>query len=133
MNAQEKYDYWLDIAQYDLETADTMLSGGRWLYVVFMCQQAIEKLVKGLYVIYVDDNVPKIHNIRVIFERFEDCFPDKPTDEYYNLFEDLTVHYLNGRYADYKQKLSERLNKHISAEFLKRTKGVFTWLLTLKL
>jgi len=26
-----------------------MLLSGRWLYVVFMCQQAAEKLSKGLY------------------------------------------------------------------------------------
>jgi HEPN domain-containing protein len=53
MNSQEKYEYWLDIANYDLETASAMLAGSRWLYVVFMCQQAIEKLVKGLYILYI--------------------------------------------------------------------------------
>ena len=66
MDAQEKYEYWLDIAQYDFDTAESMLKSGRWLYVVFMCQQAVEKLVKGLYVLYIDDNVPKTHNIRVL-------------------------------------------------------------------
>jgi HEPN domain-containing protein len=132
MDAQEKYEYWLDIAQYDLDTAETMLVGGRWLYVVFMCQQAVEKLVKGLYVLYVDDNVPKTHNIRVIVERFENLLSDEITDERYNLFEDLTIHYLNGRYADYKQKLSECLNAQASMEFFERTKEVFAWLLTLK-
>jgi len=74
MNAQEKYEYWLDIAQYDLETANSMLSSGRWLYVVFMCQQATEKLAKGLYTLYVDDNIPRIHNIKTIVERFEDNY-----------------------------------------------------------
>jgi HEPN domain-containing protein len=132
MDAQEKYEYWLDIAQYDLDTAETMLNGGRFLYVVFMCQQAVEKLVKGLYVLYIDDNVPKTHNIRVLIEKFESLLPESVTDERYNLFEDLTIHYLNGRYADYKQKLSERLNEQIAADFLKRTKEVFAWLLTLK-
>jgi HEPN domain-containing protein len=57
---------------------------------------------------------------------------DAQDDVRYDLFDDLTVHYLNGRYADYKQKLSERLNRQVSAEFLERTKEVFTWLLTLK-
>jgi len=132
MDAQEKYEYWLDIAQYDLDTAETMLNGGRWLYVVFMCQQAVEKLVKGLYVLYVDDNVPKTHNIRVLIERFENLLPKAVTEEHYNLFEDLTIHYLNGRYADYKQKLSERLNEQVATDFLGQTKEVFAWLLTLK-
>ena len=132
MDAQEKFEYWLDLAQYDLETADTMMLGGRWLYVVFMCQQAVEKLVKGLYVLYVGDNVPKTHNIRVLVEKFEDLLPAKPTEDQYTLFEDLTIHYLNGRYADYKRRLSERLNEQASSEFLRLTKEVFAWLLTLK-
>ncbi len=132
MDSQEKFEHWLDSARYDLDTADTMYAGGRWLYVVFMCQQAIEKLVKGLYVLYVDDNVPKTHNIRVLVERFENLLPEAITDEHYNLFEDLTIHYLNGRYTDYKQKLSERMNKHTATEFLKRSKEAFAWLLTLR-
>ena len=132
IDAQEKYEYWLDIAQYDLDTAETMLKGGRWLYVVFMCQQAVEKLVKGLYVLYVDDNVPKTHNIRILVEKFENHLPEEVTDKRYNLFEDLTIHYLNGRYADYKQKLSERLNEQAATEFYNQTKEVFAWLLTMK-
>ena len=48
MTSQQKYEHWLDIAQYDLETAKSMLLSGRWLYVAFMCQQAAEKLSKGL-------------------------------------------------------------------------------------
>jgi HEPN domain-containing protein len=43
-----------------------MLQSGRWFYTVFMCQQAIEKLIKGLYVLYVDDNVPRLHDINSI-------------------------------------------------------------------
>jgi HEPN domain-containing protein len=60
MTNEEKYNYWLDIAKYDLDTADAMYKSRRWLYVVFMCQQAIEKLVKGLYLLYIDDNTPKL-------------------------------------------------------------------------
>lgn len=48
MDKKEKVEYWLDIADYDLETAKSMLTSGRYLYVVFMCQQAIEKLLKAL-------------------------------------------------------------------------------------
>lgn len=92
MDSREKFDYWLDTAQYDLATAEAMLTGGRWLYVVFMCQQAVEKLVKGLYVLHVGDNVPRTHNIRVLLEKFEEKLPDPVKDEYYDLFEDLTVH-----------------------------------------
>ncbi len=132
MDSQEKYEYWLDSAYYDLVTAETMFKGKRWLYVVFMCQQAIEKLVKGLYILYVDDNVPKTHNIRVLIEKFEAKLPEAVTEKYYNLFEDLTVYYLNGRYTDYKRKLSEHVNEQTAKDFLKLTKEAFAWLVTLK-
>jgi len=33
----------VDLAQYDLETAQVMLDGGRFLYVGFMCHQVVEK------------------------------------------------------------------------------------------
>jgi len=132
MDAQEKYEYWLDIAQYDLDTAEAMLNSRRWLYVVFMCQQAIEKLVKGLYVLYVNDSVPKSHNIRVIIEKYEILLPNKISDECYDLLDNLTIHYLNGRYADYKQKLSERLNEQTATDLFNQSKEVFAWLLTLK-
>ncbi len=48
MDAEEKFGHWLDTAEDDIGTADAMAASGRWPYVVFMCQQAIEKLVKGL-------------------------------------------------------------------------------------
>jgi HEPN domain-containing protein len=62
MDNQEKFEYWLDIAQYDLDSASDNFKVGRWLYVAFMCQQAIEKLVKGLYILYNNDDAPFTKN-----------------------------------------------------------------------
>ncbi|MGD9678739.1 MAG: hypothetical protein AB7V16_10400 [Vulcanibacillus sp.] len=31
-----------------------MMDGGRYMYVAFMCQQSIEKLTKGIYTLYTD-------------------------------------------------------------------------------
>ena len=132
MNTQEKYEYWLDIAQYDLETASTMLSGGRWLYVVFMCQQAIEKLVKGLYTLYIDDNVPRTHNIKSIIERFDDKLTEVIPEDKINFFDILSVYYLNNRYPDFINKLSLQIKESEATEILSKTKEVFAWLLTLK-
>ena len=33
MTSEEKVHYWLDIAAYDIETAEAMYQTGRWLYV----------------------------------------------------------------------------------------------------
>jgi len=132
MNAQEKYEHWLDIAQYDLETADAMLIGGRWLYVVFMCQQSVEKLVKGLYTLYVDDNVPRVHSIRTIIERFEDKLPLIISDDTLYFLDVLSAYYLNNSYPDYIKKFSMQVKEMEASKTLSRTKEVFSWLLTLK-
>jgi HEPN domain-containing protein len=132
MDAQEKYDYWLDIAQYDFETADAMYNSGRWLYVVFMCEQAIEKLVKRLYTLYVDDNVPKTHNISSLVRAFEDKLPEPVSLDKFTLFEDLRLFYVNGRYTNFKQKLSASTDETTATVYLNRTKEVFAWLLTQK-
>ena len=34
-----KVTYWIEMSDYDLETADAMLLTGRYLYVGFMCHQ----------------------------------------------------------------------------------------------
>jgi HEPN domain-containing protein len=67
MTNEEKYEHWEDIAKYDLESAKAMYKSGRYLYVVFMCQQSIEKLIKGLHVLYTGEEPIRTHNIWVVF------------------------------------------------------------------
>lgn len=45
MNKEEKVAYWLDIADYDMDTAQAMYGTGRWLYVGFMCHQVVENVL----------------------------------------------------------------------------------------
>ena len=37
MLPEEKVEYWLDIAEYDLETAAAMQNSDRYLYIAFTC------------------------------------------------------------------------------------------------
>lgn len=47
METSNKINYWIDMAGYDLDTARAMLQTGRYLYVGFMCYQAVEKSLKA--------------------------------------------------------------------------------------
>ena len=132
MNSTEKFEYWQDIAQYDLDTAEAMFAAGRWLYVVFMCQQAIEKLCKGLYLLFLDDNVPMKHDINSLVAKFIDKLPVTINDDKYLLFAKLSAFYLNNRYPGYKEKLSMSLSKEEAKNILDKSKEAFSWLLTLK-
>lgn len=132
MNAQGRFDHWLDIAIYDLETAESMHASKRWVYVIFMCQQAMEKLVKGLYTFYMDENVPRVHNINAIIDKIADKLPQNVPDETRFLFDKLTAYYLNNRYPDYMTQLSSQTHDDEATEILAKSKEAFEWLLTLK-
>jgi HEPN domain-containing protein len=132
MNLQEKFDYWLDIARYDLETAEAMYASGRWLYVIFMCQQAIEKLCKGLYLLFIDDDIPRIHDINSILSKFDNKIPVVIDNNKRMLFAKLSAFYLNNRYPEYIGRLSMSLSKEEANNILNNTREAFSWLLTLK-
>jgi HEPN domain-containing protein len=132
MTNEEKFEYWLDIAQYDLKTAGALYRGGRWLYVIFMCQQSLEKLVKGLYILYLGKPAQRIHDIRSVFLEFSDKLTVPVDETVIEFFSRLSSFYLNTRYTDYKEKLSAAVSKQEAKANLKKTKEVFSWLLTLK-
>jgi len=132
MTKEEKYTYWLQLAQYDLDTAQTMYEGGRWFYVAFMCQQAIEKICKGLYNYYIDDNIPRVHNIRFILAKIETSLSLEIKPEIYNLIDTLSAYYLNNRYPDFTGIPNAQIDKAKATNLLEKTREAFTWLSTLK-
>jgi hypothetical protein len=54
---------WAEQARYDLDTARAMLDAGRYLYVVFCCQQAVEKILKALIAQRSKELPPRIHQL----------------------------------------------------------------------
>lgn len=58
----KKVKYWIDTAEYDLDTAQAMLDSGRYLYVGFLCHQTIEKCLKAV-IAKSGQFPPKIHNL----------------------------------------------------------------------
>lgn len=60
----DRAQYWVEIAEYDLETARALLTTQRYLYVGFMCHQVVEKMLKACYAQEHAVVPPKIHNLR---------------------------------------------------------------------
>ena len=97
-----------------------------------MCQQAVEKLVKGLFLLYLNETAPKTHNIGTLINRFENLLPVSITEERYLLFETLTKYYLADRYPNFLYEAESQITQNKAVEILAATKEVFAWLLTLK-
>jgi len=68
MPENTKVTYWIELSDYDLITASAMLKSRRYLYVGFMCHQAIEKILKAYFVFIKNKIPPYSHNLRYLSE-----------------------------------------------------------------
>lgn len=65
--AKDIYQKWLERVKYDMDTAEAMYTTGRYIYAVFMCQQALEKCFKALMAFKGKEILP-VHNLRRLAE-----------------------------------------------------------------
>ncbi len=117
--------HWVERAEYDLETAKAMLDTARYLYVAYMCQQAVEKLLKALIAQQDKENLP-IHNLNRLAELAGIAGALDP--EQFDFLAELTPYSIEARYGDYKEGLSEIINEQKARHVYKRTQGIFEWL-----
>jgi HEPN domain-containing protein len=59
---KDQTKHWVELAEYDLETAEAMFRTRRYVYVVFMCHLCTEKMLKGCVVEFADRFPPKTHD-----------------------------------------------------------------------
>ena len=118
--------HWVERAEYDLDTAKAMLESARYLYVAYTCQQAIEKILKAIIAQQNKENLP-IHNLNRLAEMAE--IKDDLSPEKFDFLAELTPYCIEARYGDYKESLSEIIDKEKAKEIFDETKRVFKWLL----
>lgn len=124
---KEKIDkitkYWLAHAIYDLGTAEAMYKSRRYLYVTFMCQQAVEKIIKAIITTISSDPPPKIHNLVRLAELAG--ISSKLTQNQIDLLASLTPFCIEARYADYKEKMAKLTDNKLAKDYLSKTKELF--------
>jgi HEPN domain-containing protein len=122
----EKVKYWVDLAEYDLITAQAMLDTQRFLYVGFMCHQIIEKLLKGYFVKKNNETPPFSHNLRYLAEA------SNILNEFDNkrLMFIISLQPLNieARYPSYKEELLKNLTNEYCESLIENTKEFFEWI-----
>jgi HEPN domain-containing protein len=115
---------WADQSRYDLETASAMLESGRWLYVLFCCQQAAEKMIKSVIAERTNEVPPRLHNLMRLAEH-AGLEPDEATAQKLRL---LAAYYIESRYPDEVDALSRQCDRNLAVEVLQQTREVLTWL-----
>jgi HEPN domain-containing protein len=114
------------LAEYDLETARVMLTGKRFLYVGFMCHQAIEKILKGYYVLAKHETAPYTHNLASLAESSGlHVVMSGEQKDFLNMLEPLNV---EARYPTYKEKLFRSMDTVRCLDILNKTEELHSWI-----
>lgn len=122
----DRAPYWVDLADYDIETAETLYNGGRWLYVAFMCHQAIEKTLKAYWCDTLKTDPPFIHNLNRLVEGTG--LDKEMTESQLDTIETLVPMNIQARYPEYKDQLARMLSKERCRTIIDETKQLQQWI-----
>jgi HEPN domain-containing protein len=138
MTGKEKYAYWLHICEYDIETAEQLLKTKRFTYVAVLCQQATERLIKGMFVYHTNKEAPKSHNIMFLLnklvvakgflssEQSERFLKEK--NDYEDFMLDLMFYYINDYPFSYKTVMERFIEEEVAVEIYNKTLQLADWL-----
>jgi HEPN domain-containing protein len=115
---------WLTQANYDMDTADYMFRGGRYMYAVFMCHLSLEKALKGRYAEKLGKEPPKTHNLLYLLEKMKLTLPEALFD----FISTLNRVSVPTRYPDDLQRILKDYDKKKTKEVLDQSKQVLQWL-----
>lgn len=118
--------YWIEMSDYDLETAEAMLATGRYLYVGFMCHQTIEKILKARWSNRLEEPPLKIHSLSRLAERTG--LDKELPEERMGFIDRLEPLNIEARYPSYKERLMKSLTKEYCKWLLAQTKDLQQWI-----
>jgi len=115
---------WLESAQYDLDTAEQMLNTGRYIYTIFMCHLAIEKILKAKVGEITGKIPPKTHNLRYLIK----LSGLEPSEEMFIFLSELSDVSIPTRYPEDFSNLRKSYDKEAAKTYLKKAKEAFKWI-----
>lgn len=118
--------YWLELSEYDIETAEAMLASGRYLYVAFMAHQSVEKMLKAFHAQHQNEPPPFSHSLSYLakkaglfasFSEEQKCFMD--------MLEPMNI---ECRYPTHKEQLMKSLSAERCRQLLDNSRELQQWI-----
>jgi len=121
-----KIKYWIDLSEYDLETAEAMLQSKRYLYVGFMCHQSIEKAFKAYYTKLKSETAPYSHSLSYLAKQGH--FYDEFSEFHKEFIDQIEPLNIEARYPSHKERLLKSLTDIKCIEIIHNTKEIQKWI-----
>jgi len=128
-DSKDKAEYWLELAEYDLKTANVMLRGRRYLYVGFMCHQVVEKALKACTWSLRGIEPEYTHSLTRLFRN--SGIGTEISPDHSDLLDVLEPMNIEARYPTHKDKLLKSLTRARCKRIVSQTKEFYQWIKTL--
>jgi HEPN domain-containing protein len=115
---------WLRSSEYDLQTAESLLRSRRYIYVIFLCHLAVEKLLKAIVAESSATLPPRTHNLYRLLELGRITVPEAHED----LVAKLNAMSVVTRYPEDIATLSAEVTRKVAQDYLTNTKEFIQWL-----
>ena len=123
---QDRIKYWIELSDYDLETANAMLKTKRYLYVGFMCHQVIEKILKAVYSKQKNEIPPYTHNLSFLAKTTN--LLNGMSEEQIVFLDMLEPLNIDSRYPEYKQEINRYFDENMCFSIFQKTKELQSWI-----
>ena len=122
----DKVAYWVDIADYDYDTAKALMDSKRYLYVAFMCHQVIEKMLKAYWSKVLEEPPLKIHTLSKLAEK--SGLLEQMSEEQLKFIDSMEPLNIEARYPDYKMSIQRRLTTGVCQHIMEETDKLRLWI-----
>ena len=76
-NVEKTVEYWIDGAEYDMETAESLFQTRRYPYALFFGHLAIEKILKAIFVKETKKHAPYTHSLPLLASKLTIEIPER--------------------------------------------------------
>lgn len=122
----DRVTYWIEMSDYDFDTANAMLETKRYLYVAFMCHQTIEKILKAYWSKVMKEPPLKIHHLSRLAA--QSGLINELREEQLNFIDVLEPLNIEARYPSYKEQLMRMLTPDYCRLLLSQTNELRLWI-----
>lgn len=124
MTKNEHIEYWLKIAEHDLNAAESLFMSGKYDWCLFVGHLVLEKTLKAIFVNANDKVPPKTHNLVKLAE----LSMLNLSDEQRIFLDEVNDFNLESRYPDYKLEFYNRCTKEFASKYFLKIKEYHKWL-----
>ena len=115
---------WVNLSDYDLETAHHMPATGRFLYVIFMCHLALEKMLKAHFTEATQSVPTKTHDLIYLVKKSGLDLPQSHL-EFIGKINNASV---PTRYPEDLQRIVAQYPAPVARDYLEKSEEVLKWL-----